>query len=199
MADKNRLVCGHMFLYAKGWYRPTVNLWEGYRRAINADNVYTVFDMHEVAFIMFRILTQHKEAILGKRENYDEYIFNGIKKAIDDFLYWPTYRKLVKDMNAAEVHAMGVIYFCHNAFQFCNIDIFDKVLIPSNKVLLLQRHNSAKTNKEEFDNHTSKMKLFQGAKPYDTEFQYDYKHLKKYEHLRKAIRKGELHYQGINC
>lgn len=201
MADKNRLVCGHMFLYAKGWYRHTVNLWEGYRRAINADGIYTVFDIHEVAFIMFRTLTQHKEAILGKRDDYDEHIFEGINKAIADF-HWPIYREWVKDMNAAQIHSMAVIYFCHNAFQFCNMDIFDKVLIPSNKVLLLHHHYGAMNNKEEYDNTISQKNWFNGAKPYDTEYQYGkstYKYLKTRQYLCQAIRKGELHYQGINC
>ena len=30
MAEKKKLVLGHMFLYAKGWYRHTDTLWEGY-------------------------------------------------------------------------------------------------------------------------------------------------------------------------
>lgn len=37
MENKEKLVMGHVVLYAKGWYKHSKELWKDYRRAIIAD------------------------------------------------------------------------------------------------------------------------------------------------------------------
>lgn len=197
---KERLILGHVFLYAKGWYRPTKGLWEGYRRAIIADGYYMPETIHETAYLLYQILVHNKEKILCYRDDYDMYIFDGIQKMFDEFRY---YRKdLIKDMNPSEVHSLAVIWFCHDMFQISPVNIFDEILIPSNKVMLLTCHDDVKNNGEIYHKHIATWEIFHGRKPYDKEYSLgksSYKSLQKYHPLRKAIRKGELHYEGINC
>ena len=68
--------------------------------------------------------------------------------------------------------------------------------------MLLARYHDVKNNGEEYHKHIATWEIFRGRKPYDREYKYgksSYKSLPKYHPLRKAIRKGELHYEGINC
>ena len=197
---KERLVLGHVFLYAKGWYRYTKGLWEGYRRAIIADGHYMPETIHETAYLLYQILVHNKEEILGYRDDYDMYIFDNIQKTLIDIMYWQ--KEFIKDMSPAQVHSLAVIWFCHNVFQTCPVKIFDEILIPSNKVMLLTHHYDVKNNGEEYHKHIATWEIFRGRKPYDKEYSLgksSYKSLPKYHPLRKAIRKGELHYEGINC
>lgn len=197
---KERLVLGHVFLYAKGWYRYTKGLWEGYRRAIIADGHYMPETIHETAYLLYQTLVHNKEEILGYRDDYDMYIFDNIQKTLIDIMYWQ--KELIKDMSPAQVHSLAVIWFCHNVFQTCPVKIFDEILIPSNKVMLLTYHYDVKNNGEEYHKHIATWDIFRGRKPYDRKYEYgksSYKSLQEYHPLRKAIRKGELHYEGINC
>ena len=198
--NKERLVLGHVFLYAKGWYRYTKGLWEGYRRAIIADGHYMPETIHETAYLLYQTLVHNKEKILGYRDDYEMYIFDNIQKTLIDIMYWQ--KEFIKDMNPAQVHSLAVIWFCHNVFQTCQVNIFDEILIPSNKVMLLTHHYDVKNNGEEYHKHIATWDIFRGRKPYDREYEYgksSYKSLQEYHPLRKAIHKGELHYEGINC
>ena len=207
MAEKEKLVFGHMFLYAKGWYRHTEKLWEGYMRAICCDGIYTPTDIHDVAWIMYHTLCEHKEELLGKRDDYDMYIFQGIQHKMDDLSYGYLYGNMAEGMKPNATHSLAVIWFCHGVFSMCPVNIFSKTLTPSNRVLLFNKdvQHGPKTNKECYEqmlNMYGERAVPLCKKPYDVDYSLGkstYQYYKHRETLYDAIRRGELHYKGINC
>lgn len=207
MAEKKKLVLGHMFLYAKGWYRHTDTLWEGYMRAICCDGIYTPMNISEVAWIMYHTLVEHKEELLGKRDDYDMYIFGGIKTKMDDLTYGYSYGKMAEGLKPNAVYSLAVIWFCHGVFSTCSVEVFSKVLMASNKVLPLNKdmYYGPKTNKECYE----RMLSMYGErptplcnKPYDPEYscgKSTYKYYKRRETLYEAIKEGKLPYKGRKC
>ena len=207
MAEKEKLVLGHMFLYAKGWYRHTDTLWEGYMRAICCDGIYTPMNIDEVAWIMYHTLTEYKEELFGKRDDYDMYIFQGIQRKMDDLSYGYLYGKMAEGMKPNAVYSLAVIWFCHDVFSTSPVEIFSKVLMASNKVLPLNKdtHYGPKTNKECY----KRMLEMYGErptplcrKPYDPEYSYGkstYQYYKHTETVYSAIKRGELPYKGRKC
>ena len=206
MAEKKKLVLGHMFLYAKGWYRHTDTLWEGYMRAICCDGIYTPMNISEVAWIMYHTLVEHKEELLGKRDDYDMYIFDGISRKMDDLTYGYSYGKMAEGLKPNAVHSLAVIWFCHGVFSTCSVEIFCKVLMPSNKVLPLKKNiQDGETNKDCYE-HIIKMFGYRpiplSKKPYDEEYsggKSTYKYYKHRETLYDAIKEGKLPYKGRKC
>jgi len=204
MAEKQKLVLGHMFLYAKGWYRHTDKLWEGYMRAICCDGIYTPTEIDEVAWIMYHTLCEYKEELLGHRADYDMYIFDGIKRKMDDLTYGYSYGKMAQGMKPNAVYSLAVIWFCHGVFSVCPTNIFSKTLMPSNKVLPFNKdaHYGPKTNKEYYQTF---LDMYGNRptplckKPYDTDYDYGkstYNYYKHRETLYEAIKEGKLPYKG---
>lgn len=206
--EKKPLVLGHMFLYAKGWYRHTDKLWEGYMRAICCDGIYTPMDIDEVAWIMYHTLCEYKEELLGYRYDYDMYIFDGIKTKIADLTYGYSYGKMAQGMKPNAVYSLAVIWFCHGVFSTCKVNIFSKVLMPSNKVLPLNKdlHYGPKTNKECYqrflDVYGSNTVIPLCKKSYDTDYQFGkstYNYYKCCKTLYSDIKRGEIPYKGRIC
>jgi hypothetical protein len=207
MAEMKKLVLGHMFLYAKGWYRRTDTLWEGYLRAICCDGIYTPTNMSEVAWIMYHTLIEHKEELLGKRDDYDMYIFDGISRKMDDLTYGYLYGKTVEGLKPNAVYSLAVIWFCHGVFSTCSVEVFDKVLMASNKVLPLNKdmQYGPKTNKECYERM---LKMYGNRptplcnKPYNTEYSLGKSTYNYYKHcktLYSDIKRGEIPYKGRKC
>ena len=201
--EKKPLILGHMFLYAKGWYRYTDKLWEGYMRAICCDGIYTPMDIDDVAWIMYHTLCEYKEELFEYRDDYDMYIFDGIKRKMDDLTHGYSYGKMAEGMKPNAIYSLAVIWFCHGVFATCSVDIFSKILKPSSKVLPFNK--DTKTNKEyyqHFLNMYGNRPTPLCKKPYDTDYQYGkstYNYYKYRETLYSGIKRGKIPYKGRNC
>ena len=193
--NRNKLVLNHMFLYSKGWYKYTKNIWEGYRRAILCDGHYHPMCLRDVAHIMYKYLIMNKEAIIGKRDDMDFYIQYEIRHALEELTTYELYRKCFNDMTPLEWYDMAVVWACHCFFQNTDSKIFDVKFIPSRRVMPLGDKHPDKSNKEMYEYALS---MFgKDAKPYDVNDEcsmHMWKYIKKDYSVKEEIESGKLIY-----
>lgn len=195
MENKEKLVLNHVMLYAKGWYKRTKNLWEGYARAIYCEGHYTPYDMHDVAYYLFKYLMAHKDVFLKNRPDMDIYIYTQIHSYMQDV----TYLRKNGDEEAQnyefdDAYDMAVILFCHEVFDFSDSTCFTDVVFPSKRVMPLSV-SWDETHKDVFE---KAFNMFGKHKSYDVNDEAAkrmYKRLRKPRYsVSRAITDGELVY-----
>lgn len=197
MEKNNKMVLNHMMLYAKGWYKHTKNLWEGYRRAIYCEGHYTPYDMHDVAYYMFKYLIEHKDVLLNNRPDADIYIYTGIRDRMMDIHYLrKNGDEESQNYKFENVYDMATILFCHEIFNFTDKSLFSDVVFPSKRVMPLSV-SWDETHKDAFE---KAFNMFGKHKSYDTN---DIAAKRMYKLLRRprysvsrAIADKELVYEG---
>lgn len=197
MADySNKLILNHMFLYSKGWYKYTKNLWEGYRRAILCDGHYHPLSLKDVAYIMYKHLMLNKEAIIGKRDDMDFYIHNEIRHTFEELTTYPCYTKIIdQTYTSLEMYDLAVVWTCHNFFKFTDSNKFEKKLMPSKRVMPLDIPEG-KTGRTYYLDILDR--FGNDVKPYDVNDEcsmHMWKYIKKDYSVDEEIKSGKLVYQ----
>lgn len=193
MENQGKPTLNHMVLYAKGWYKRTKHIWEGYYRAILADNVYTPdFKRHDIAYVMLKTLMDNKEAVLGFRDDYDMYVHEEIRRQMDDLI--TLYKDNIKGLSPLEIYDMAVILFCHYRFQFSKIANYGERFLPSKDVLPL----NLKEGETARDSANRARELFgKGIKPYtksDKWAKMHFDNIKKYYPLTAWLKENEIEF-----
>lgn len=169
MYNKENLILSHVFLYAKGWYKRTSHIWEGFIRCFHADGHYTPLTKQDVAYLLLKIVMENKEAIFHNRADVDMYIMGQIRENIDRLVHW--YPKDIEGMKADDIYDTAVILFCHSALQFTDKSIFKSTLIPDKRVLPL-RVGDGETNRDA--KKRAREYFGKDAKPYEVQADSDF-------------------------
>ena len=190
--SENKLVLSHVFLYAKGWYQHTKNMWEGYLRCIIADGHYNPYSRGDVAYLLLKIIMKNKDLFFPNREDVELYVHDEIRDRIDRLTNW--YPKDIEGLTPVQIYDTAVILFCHNALQFTDKSLFSECFIPDKKVLPLHI-NDGETLKDA--KARAKEVFGKDAKPYEKGDEYykrHFKNLEEYHPLKEFIEQYKVEF-----
>ena len=159
MENNKKLVMGHVVLYAKGWYKRSKEVWKDYRRVITADGRYNPYSRHDVAQLLLQFVLENAKC-LNKGHLADPlYINEEIRKNLGYLYYWKyndtadlkkRRRMNLENLSTEDMYDNAVIMTCHYIMEFSDPKEFDKILVPSEKVLPLT-HQEPDYKNELFD------------------------------------------------
>ena len=159
MENNEKLVMGHVVLYAKGWYKHSKELWKDYRRVIIADGRYTPYSRRTVAQLLLQFVLENANRLNKGHLSDPLYICEEIRKNLGNLYYWKendsaNLKKLrgmdLDNLSAESMYDNAVIMACHHIMEFSDPKDFDKILAPSEKVLPLT-HREPDYKNEVFD------------------------------------------------
>ena len=195
---EKKLILGHVFLYAKGWYKHSKYMWQDFRRCIIADSHYVPETLSDVATLLLRMVDENKEILLPSHRRNIEYLHQEIENKILDLQFTDEY----KDMKPLNVYYHAIVMVCRNIFAFTDKSIFYKVLAPYEKVLPLNLgsvRDRDMTRKEAYKLYQEDIKNKLGAdKWYDDEDDYNKRFAERFEHyysMKDDIKEGKLQYE----
>lgn len=167
MENNEKLVMGHVVLYAKGWYKHSKELWKDYRRVIIADGRYTPYSRRTVAQLLLQFVLENANRLNKGHLSDPLYINEEIRKNLGNLYYWKendsaNLKKLrgmdLDNLSAESMYDNAVIMTCHHIMEFSDPKDFDKILAPSEKVLPLTHQEPDYKNE-----------VFEGKNWYDDE------------------------------
>ena len=159
MENNEKLVMGHVVLYAKGWYKHSKELWKDYRRAIISDGLYTPYSRRTVAQLLLQFVLENANRLNKGHLSDPLYINEEIRKNLGNLYYWKendsaNLKKLrgmdLENLSVESMYDNAVIMTCHHIMEFSDPKDFDKILAPSEKVLPLT-HPEPDYKNEVFD------------------------------------------------
>ena len=159
MENNEKLVMGHVVLYAKGWYKHSKELWKDYRRVIIADGRYTPYSRRTVAQLLLQFVLENANRLNKGHLSDPLYICEEIRKNLGNLYYWKEndsanlkkFRGMdLEDLSVESMYDNAVIMTCHHIMEFSDPKDFDKILAPSEKVLPLT-HQEPDCKNEVFD------------------------------------------------
>lgn len=190
---ENKLVLSHVFLYAKGWYQRTKEIWEGYLRCLIADGHYSPYSRSDVAYLLLKIIIKNKDLFFHGREDVDMYIHEQIRERIER-LEW--YEKDIEGLKPHQLYDTAVILFCHGVLQFTDKDMFSECFIPDKSVLPLRLNKDKKETVRQAEKR-AKETFGKDAKPYeigDEWYKSHFENLEKYHPLKDFIKEYNVEF-----
>ena len=136
MENNEKLVMGHVVLYAKGWYKHSKELWKDYRRAIIADGRYTPYSRRTVAQLLLQFVLENANRLNKGHLSDPLYINEEIRKNLGNLYYWKendsaNLKKLrgmdLENLSVESMYDNAVIMTCHHIMEFSDPKDFDDI------------------------------------------------------------------------